>query len=189
MRGRSLHIFSALATAAATALVLVAAPVAQAANPQVNHFEFAFAFTWTDFCGTGADVEVSGAYHGTEFLAPNQPVDERVLLEGKTVYVNPLNGNTVTLQIADTTWSTTVSGNPEGLHVVEATTKGLGASFRTEPGGLLIRDAGEITVRETFNGDDFVSREIILDRGGHPLLASGFWPVFCTVVPSALGLS
>ena len=82
MRGRSLHILIAFAAAAATALALAAAPAAQAANPQVNHFEFAFAFTWSDFCGTGADVEVSGAYRGTEFLAPNQPVDERVKRKG-----------------------------------------------------------------------------------------------------------
>ena len=189
MRGRSLHMFVAAATAAATVLLLAAPPVAQAANPQVNHFELAFGFTWTDFCGTGADVEVSGAYHGTEFLAPNQPVDERVLLEGKTVYVNPLNGKTVTLHIADTTWSTTISGNPEGLHVVEFTTRGLGASFETQSGGVLIRDAGYITWRETYNGDEFISREITVDRGGHPILAGGFIPVLCAVVPSALGLA
>jgi len=188
MRGRSLHILIAFAAAAATALALAAAPAAQAANPQVNHFEFAFAFTWSDFCGTGADVEVSGAYRGTEFLAPNQPVDERVKLEGKTIYTNPLNGKTVTLHIADTTWSTTISGDPEGLHVIESTTKGLGASFRTEPGGVLIRDAGYITVLETYNGDELVSREIILDRGGHPILAGDFFPVLCAVVPTALGL-
>ena len=191
MRGRSLHMFVAVAAAAATVLLVAAAPVAQAANPQVNHFEFAFGFTWTDFCGTGADVEVSGAFRGTEFLAPNQPVDERVKLEGKTVYINPLNGKTVTLHIAATTWSTTITGDPEGVHVVESTTKGLGASFRTEPGGVLIRDAGYITVRETYDGDEFVegSREIIVERGGHPILAGGFFPVLCTVVPSALGLS
>ena len=124
-RGRTPHICLALAAIAATALVVAAAPAAQAASPQVNRFEFAFAFTWTDFCGTGTDVDVSGAYHGTESLAPNQPVDERVKLEGETIYVNRLNGKTVTLHIADTTFTTTVSGDPEGLHVVEWTTKGL----------------------------------------------------------------
>ena len=190
MRRRSLHIFVALAAAALTALAVAAAPAAQAANPQVNHFEFSFGpFDWFDFCGTGATVIVSGAYRGTEFLAPNQPVDERVKLEGKTVYVNPLNARTVTLHIADTTWSTTVSGDPQGLHVVEATTKGLGVSLRSDGGGLLVRDAGFITVRETYNGDEFVSREILVDRGGHPVLASGFWPEFCTAVPEGLGLT
>jgi len=88
MRGRSPHLCLALVAIAATALVVATAPAAQAANPQVNHFEFAFAFTWTDFCGTGTDVDVAGNYRATEFLAPNQPVDERVKLEGKTVYVN-----------------------------------------------------------------------------------------------------
>jgi hypothetical protein len=189
MRGRSLHICVALLPIAAMALVIAAAPTAQGANPQVNHFEFAFGFIWSDFCGTGADVDVSGSYRGTEFLAPNQPVDERVKLEGKTVYVNPANGKTVTLHLADTTWSTTVSGDPQGVHVVESTTKGLGTSLRADGGGQLIRDAGLITVRETYNGDDFVSREIVIDRGGHPILASGFWPAFCTAVTDGLGLS
>lgn len=189
MRGRSPHICVAFAAIAATALVIAAAPAAQAANPQVNHFEFAFGFTWSDFCGTGADIDVSGSYRGTEFLTPNQPVDERVKLEGKTVYNNPLNGRTVTLHLADTTWSTTVSGDPQGVHVVESTTKGLGMSLRADGGGQLIRDAGLITVRETYNGDEFVSREILIDRGGHPILASGFWPAFCTAVTDGLGLT
>jgi hypothetical protein len=189
MHGRSLYAFFAFAGATVTAVALAAAPATPAANPQVNHFDFTFDFTWSDFCATGADVQVSGDYHGTEFLDPNQPVDERVQLEGKTLYVNPLNGKKVTLHIADTTWSTTVSGDPEGLHVVESTTRGVGASFRAEPGGTLIRDAGEITVRETYDGDQFVSREILLDHGGHPILEGDFFPVLCGVVPDALGLT
>jgi hypothetical protein len=189
MRGRSPHSYGAVAAIAATALVIAAAPAGQAANPEVNHFEFAFGFTWSDFCSTGVNIEVSGSYRGTEFLAPNQPVDERVKLEGKTVYVNPVNGKTVTLHLADTTWSTTVSGDPQSVHVVESTTKGLGTSLQAERSGRLIRDAGLITVRETYNGDDLVSREILIDRGGHPILASGFWPAFCAAVTDGLGLS
>jgi hypothetical protein len=188
MRPLNLHIFLTVASVA-SAFSLAAVPPAQSGNPQVNHFEFAFGFTWSDFCGTGADVETSGAYRGTEFLAPNQPVDERVKLEGKTVYLNPLNGKTVTLHIAGTTWSTTISGDPQGLHVVESTTKGLGASLRADGGGVLIRDAGYVTVRETYNGDQLVSREFIVDQGGHPILMSDFFGVLCTVVPSALGLT
>ena len=178
MRGRSPHSYVAVAAMAATALVIATASSAQAANPEVNHFEFAFGFTWSDFCSTGVDIDVSGSYRGTEFLAPNQPVDERVKLEGKTVYVNPASGKTVTLHLANTTWSTGVSGDPQGVHVVESTTKGLGTSLQTPGGGQLIRDAGLITVRETYNGEDLVSREIFVDRGGHPILASGFWPAF-----------
>src|SRR5262245_3700508 len=189
MRGRSPHSYVAVAAIAVTALVIAAAAPGQAANPEVNHFEFAFGFTWSDFCGTGADVDVSGSYRGTEFLEPNQPVDERVKLEGKTIYVNPLNGRTVTLHIADTMFTTAVSGESQGLRVVESTTKGLASSLRGDRGGLLIRDAGLITVRDTYNGDERVSEEILLDRGGHPILASGFWPAFCTAVTEGLGLS
>ena len=189
MLGRSPHLCLVLAAIAATALVVAAAPAAQAANPRVNHFEFAFDFSWGDFCGTAADVDVSGSYRGTEFLDPNQPVDERVKLEGKTIYVNPLNGKTVTLHIADTMFTTIVSGTSQGLRVVESTTRGLASSLWADGGGLLIRDTGLITVRDTYNGDELVSQEILLDRGGHPILASGFWPAFCTAVTEGLGLS
>jgi hypothetical protein len=75
------------------------------------------------------------------------------------------------------------------VHVVEWTTKGLGSSLRADGGGLLIRDAGLITVRDTYDGDDLVSEEILVDRGGHPITASGFWPAFCAAVTEGLGLS
>ena len=184
MRGRSLDTFLAIASAAVAALALAAVPAVHAANPQVNHFEFSFGpFTDPNFCGTGMAVEISGAYHGTEFLAPNQPVDERMKLEGKSVFTNPLNGKTVILHLADTQ-SFTVSGDLEGLHVFESTAKGLGMSLRTEHGGVLIRDAGYIVFRTTFNGDEFISGEIIV-KGPHPIAESGF-AAFCTVTTSAL---
>lgn len=162
MRGRSPNLCVVLAAIAATGLVIAAAPAAQGGESAGDHFEFGFDFTWSDFCGTGADVDVSASYRGTEFLDPNQPVDERVKLKGKTFYVNPLNGKTV-LHIAGTMFTTAVSGEPRGLRIVESTTKGLASSLRADRGGLLIRDAGLITVRD--------------------------WPAFCGAVTDVLGLS
>jgi len=182
MRGRSLHTFLAVTAAA---LALAAVPAAHAANPQVNHFEFSFGFVDPNFCGTGMAVEISGAYHGTEFLAPNQPVDERVKLEGKSIFTNPLNGKTVVLHLADTQSFTVISGDPEGVHVLESTAKGLGMSLRTKGGGMLIRDAGDLIVRTTYAGDQFISGEIVVDRGSHPIAQSDF-ALFCEVTSSAL---
>jgi hypothetical protein len=50
---------------------------------------------------------------------------------------------------------------------------------------VIARDAGNLVVEATFNGDDFVSAEIISDRGGHELFAAGD----CSVLVPALGLT
>jgi hypothetical protein len=121
------------------ALALVALPAALAANPDVNHFEFSANFSDDDFCGTGMTVDISVAGHGTEFFAPNQPVDYRNTTEGNTVFTNPLTGDTVILHFAGPFSDTTISGDPEGLHVHEGIVKGAaranphGARARTDP--------------------------------------------------------
>ena len=170
------------------AISLVVLPAAIAANPDVNHFEFSDTFSDDDFCGTGMTVDISVAGHGTEFFAPNQPVEYRNHVEGNTVFTNPLNGKTVINHFANTFSDATISGDPEGLHVHEFTFKGLAEMFRTKRGGVLLRDAGYIIFRQTFNGDEFISSEIFVNRGPHPDAESDF-ALFCEVMTSALGLS
>jgi hypothetical protein len=167
-------------------LALVAG--ALAANPGVNHFEFSDAFSDDDFCGTGMTVDISVAGHGTEWLSPNQPVDYRNQTEGDAVFTNPLTGDTVVNHFANTFSDTTVSGDPEGLHVHEFTFKGLPELLRTEHGAVLVRDAGYLVFHNTFDGDEFVSSEIVVDKGPHPDAESDF-ELFCEVMTDALGLS
>jgi hypothetical protein len=171
----------------AAALALVALPAAVAANPDVNHFEFSDNFTDDNFCGTGMAVDISVAGHGTEFLAPNQPVDYRNTTEGNIVFTNPLTGDTVIQHFAGPFSDTTISGDPEGLHVHEGVVKGLPELIRTEHGGVLIRDAGYVVQHLTFDGDEFISMEVVVNRGPHPDLESDF-ELFCQVMPEALGL-
>jgi hypothetical protein len=170
------------------ALGMIILPAAVAANPQVNHFEFSGVSTDTDFCGTGMTVNISFAGHGTEFFAPNQPVDYWQTIEGNVIYTNPLNEKTVINHFANTFSDLTISGDPEGLHVHEFTFKGLPEMLRTEHGGVLIRDAGYLIFHQTFNGDEFISSEIFVDKGPHPDAESDF-VLFCDVMTSALGLS
>jgi hypothetical protein len=170
------------------ALGLGAAPSAMAANPEANHFTVSDSSTDEDFCGTGKTVDVSTFLRFTEFLAPNQPVDYRNVVEADIVYTNPLNGATVTEHFANAFFVTVISGDfPNGVYTVERTAKGLVHQYRTD-GGLLYLDAGYVLVREVWNGDEFVSREIVVDRGPHPDIESGL-TLFCDVIPSALGLS
>jgi hypothetical protein len=172
----------------AAALGLIAPPATVAANPQVNHFKFSDTFRDTDFCGTGMTVNISAAGHGTEFLAPNQPVDYRQTIEGNVTFTNPLNGKTVINHFANTFSDTTISGDPDGLHVHEFTFKGLPEMLRMEHGRVLLRDAGYLIFHQTFDGDEFISSEIFVDKGPHPDAESDF-ALFCEVMTSALALS
>lgn len=180
--------FTFLVGIAIAALALGGVPSAVAADPGVNHFTVADSFTDHDFCGTGQTVNISVSVRGTEFLSPNQPVDYRNVTEGYTVFTNPLNGATVIQHFANQFSDTIISGDPEGLHTHELTIKGQPELFRTDHGGVLIRDAGYIVLHEVDNGDEFVSSEIVVDRGPHPEAESDF-TLFCDVMTSALGLS
>jgi hypothetical protein len=169
------------------ACMLILSPAAFAANPEVNHFADSGTFADPDFCGTGQTVEGSFEFHGTEFLAPNRPVDYWSVSESTIVFTNPENGSTVIAHAAGQFRITLIAGDPEGLHTFEATSIGLPEQIRKEHGGLLLRDAGYIVFHNTFDGDEFISSEIVIDRGPHPEAESDF-ELSCEVVPAALGI-
>jgi hypothetical protein len=80
-----------------------------------------------------------------------------------------------------------VSGDPEGIHVVDSTVKGLPELLKTPHGGVLLRDAGYVVIRNTFDGDELIGQQILVDRGPHPDLESDF-ELFCQTVLPALGI-
>ena len=169
------------------ALGLGGVPSAFAANPDVNHFSFTDSFTEDDFCGTGQPVETSISVKGTEFLAPNQPVDYRNVSVVKVVYTNPQNDATVRRHAAGQLSETLLSGAPEGVHTVELTVRGLSGLLRTADGAVLL-GAGYIVFREVLDGEEFISREIVVNRGPHPNLESDL-ALFCEATTDALGLN
>jgi hypothetical protein len=71
-------------------------------------------------------------------------------------------------RFAGPVWVVTVSGDPAGLHVEEVTVKGLPELFKTPHGGVLTRDAGYIVLRNTFDGDEYIGGEIVVNKGPHP---------------------
>ena len=169
------------------ALGLGGAPSAFAANPDVNRFTIKESFTDADFCGTGQPVDISLSVKVTEFLAPNQPVDYRNVSVVKVVHTNPENSATVTRHAAGPISDTLITGDPEGVHTVERTVRGLSGLLRTADGAVLL-GAGYVVLHEVFNGDEFVSREIVVNRGPHPNLESDLG-LFCDVTTDALGLN
>ena len=51
---------------------------------------------------------------------------------------------------------------------------------------MLIRDAGHITFRDTLDGEELLSSEIVVNKGPHPEADSDF-ELFCEVTTEALG--
>jgi hypothetical protein len=175
------------ATAFGVALMaVVGAPGALAAGQQHNHFRDIGTDVDPDFCGTGQEIDIAFNVLVNEWLAPHK-ADFKTTASGKIIFTNPLTGDTVISRFAGPTWVTTVSGDPEGLHVEEVTTKGLPELFKLPHGGVLTRDAGYIVLRNTFDGDEFISTEIVVNKGPHPEAESDF-ELVCEILPPALGI-
>jgi hypothetical protein len=175
-----------VSTVAVGALAVVSTG-ALAANPTVNHFSDSGPFTIDDFCGTGATVNGTFEVKGTEWLTPNQ-VGYKNNSHGTDTYTNPANGNTVVVNFAGPFTATIVSINPDGGWTELDTNKGLTEQIKTPQGPVLLRDVGYIQFLRTFDGDgNFVSSQIVTDKGPHPDAESGF-AAGCDVITSALGL-
>jgi hypothetical protein len=178
---------AAAATAFGVALMaVVGAPGAFGANPQGNHFRDVGTDVDPDFCGTGQEVDIAFDIRVNEWFAPHQG-DYKQTSTGKVTYTNPATGDIVIQRFANAIWDVFVSGDPEGVHVIDTTVKGLPELFKTPHGGVLTRDAGYIVLRNTFDGDEFISGEIVVNKGPHPQAESDF-ELFCQIVPEALGL-
>ena len=171
---------------AAASLILGVAPAAQAANTNNEHFAITESFTEFDFCGTGQAVEVTVTARATSFPAPNEPnVDFAQNSRVTVTWFNPETGATVIGHVANRFLVGTVSGDPEGIHIDEVTWHGLD-QIRLDNGRALITNAGNITVTETWNGDELLTSEITVNNGPHPTFEDE--QLFCEVVTAALGL-
>jgi len=201
MRGRSVHVHTLLvlgliASAMSAMLALGLNSGAAAANPhspcnnsvsaRVLNCHFSGTFADDDFCDTGQTVDVAFDGRFAVPLAPTtEPVDSWNNSEAKNVLTNPATGATVLIHSAYRFTQTLISGDPTAVHTVQWAFKGGPEIIRTPHGGVIARDAGNLVVEATFNGDNFVSAEIVSDRGGHSLFANGD----CSVLVPALGLA
>ena len=168
-------------------VLAVAAPVAaSAAGQQGNHFRDVGTDVDPDFCGTGQQIDIAFDVRVNEWLAPHKG-DFKTTVTGKVTLTNSLTGDTVLNRFAGPIWVVTVSGDPDGLHVEEVTIKGLPELFKSPHGGVLTRDAGYLVLRNTFDGDEFIGGEIVVNKGPHPQAESDF-ELFCQILPAELGL-
>jgi hypothetical protein len=159
---------------------------ASAAPPEVNQFRDVFTDTDPDFCGTGQTVEVEGDVRITDwFSPPDGPF--MTTFSGTVTFTNPDTGLSVVNSFSGHSTETIISGDPEGIHTVLATTTGLPEKIQTENGPVLLRDAGLIVFEITFEGDEFISQKTLLVKGPHPEAESDF-TLFCEVMTEALGI-
>jgi len=168
-------------------LALAVTPVALGAGQQHNRFHDVGTDVDPDFCGTGQAIEIAFDVRGNEFEAPHK-ADFKVIATGTFTYTNPATGDVVIQRFAGPVTNTLISGDPAGIHVDESTVKGLPELFKTPHGGVLTRDAGYLVVRNTFDGDELISSEIVLAKGPHPDIESDF-ELFCELTTEALGIT
>ncbi len=178
--------------AAATALgvglmAVVAASGALAAGQQHERFHDVFTDVDSDFCGTGQEIDIAFDVWVNAFHAPKQGLYKETA-RGTLTFTNPLTGDTVINRFANRTKVVLVSGDPEGLHEVLVTVTGLPELIKGPHGGVLIRDAGYVLLRQTYDGEEFISSEVVVMHGPHPDLESDF-ELFCQVMPGALGIA
>jgi hypothetical protein len=179
--------FIAASGAGIVLLALAAAPAVLGAGQQHNRFHDVGTDVDPDFCGTGQEIDIAFDIRGNEFHAPHK-ADFKLTATGTFTYTNPATGDVVIQRFAGPIWDTFLSGDPAGLHATESTVKGLPELIKTPHGGVLTRDAGYLVVRNTFDGDTFISSEIVLAKGPHPDIESDF-ELFCEIVPEALGIT
>ena len=175
-----LALFVALALMPAAAL---------AAPPGHEHFRDVGTDVDPDFCGTGQAIEISFDVRVNVWVSPEGAEElVRTTFSGTNVFTNPDTGDSVTASFAGQTTEVTVSGDPDGLHTVLATTKGLPRKIQTTNGPVLTRDAGLIAFLRTFDGEEFISQETVLVKGPHPDAESG-GELSCEVLTQALGIA
>jgi hypothetical protein len=175
-----LALFAALALMPATAL---------AAPPGHEHFRDVGTFVDPDFCGTGQTINGSFDARVNLWISPEGAEElVRTTFSTKQVFTNPDTGDSVTVSSAGMTTEVLISGDPDGLHTILGTTKGLPEKIQTTHGPVLLRDAGIIAVLFTFDGDEILEREIVVVKGPHPEADADF-ELFCEVMVPALGIT
>jgi hypothetical protein len=103
------------------------------------------------------------------------------------VTVTDADGDAVVVQNAGLVQEREIVDEEAGTITFLTTFKGLPEKIQTAQGPLLLRDAGIVTFADTFDlvTGEFISSEVITQKGPHPELDSDF-ELFCDVVTEAL---
>ena len=180
-------------TLTAAAIVLVTALAVPAAlagpgGPPTFHFKEQATFVDPDFCGTGKPVVVDSRTNASSWIGETggDLQELKVTINSKATITNPANGAAVIDSVAAQFTNAIISGQESGPHTHEGTVHGLPEKLQSADGGVLIRDAGTLTYRVTYDANDIVTGfEIVKDAGNHGGFQTGRW---CQVATAELGL-
>ena len=164
-------------------LVVLAIPgVALAAKPiAAFHDHFTDSFPG-DVCGIPVDIKV--VVTDNFYLYADGSFKDTS--SAKQTFTNPANGRSVVLSSAGNVSGTAIIDELAGTVTFVTTYRGLPEKIQTARGAVLVRDAGIITIADTFDlvTGDFLGETITMN-GPHPEADSGF-ALFCEVVTGAL---
>jgi hypothetical protein len=169
--------------AAVLALALLASSAGAAAIVSHSHDNGTDTFTGS-VCGIDGTF-VSKFSDNLQIFADNTFKDENMT---DTVFTSAATGKSVVLFNAQqASGPNDPIDNGDGTMTFVTFFKGLPEKLKLPNGGVLSRDAGFVTIYNTFDATtgDFISSTFSGEKGPHPDLESGF-TVFCDVIVPAL---
>jgi hypothetical protein len=169
--------------AAVLALVLLASGAGAAAIAFHSHDSGTDTFP-DQVCGIDG-TSVSSFVDNTQIFADNTFKDQN---KSDTVFTSAATGKSVELSNADQqSGSIDPIDNGNGTVTFVFTYKGLPEKIKLPNGRVLSRDAGTLTISNTFDAStgDFISQTFSNEHGPHPDADSGF-NLFCDVIVPAL---
>jgi hypothetical protein len=174
------------ALVAALITVFAVLPGTASAAKPIEQFHDHFTDSFSDeICGIAVNAEVTV----TDNFFVNADGSFKDTSSVRQTFTNPLNGRSVIVSAA----GENLFGGPgvvdEAANTIsfDATYKGLPEKIQTARGPVLLRDAGIITFRDTFDltTGEFLGEQTIVENGPHPEADSDF-TLFCEVITAAL---
>lgn len=180
-------------TAAVVALIasLLAIPASLAASgggAPAFHLNQQESLVDPDFCATGKPVAIESRVTATSWIGETGGAlqELKVTISYRATLTNPANGAAVIDSFAAQFTNAIVSGLESGIHTHEGTVHGLPEKLQRADGGVLVRDAGALNYRISYDENDEVTAlEIVKDAGSHGGFSTGRW---CQVAVTELGL-
>jgi hypothetical protein len=173
----------AILVALVTALAVVPASALGAKPVEQFHDHFTDSFS-DEICGIPVDVVIVVTDNFT--LYADESFKDRSSF--RSTVTNPANGKSIVISSAGLVSGPAPTVDEEAGTITFFTSfKGLPEKVQTKNGPVLLRDAGFVTFKDTFDleTDELISSEVIVNKGPHPDLDSDFG-LFCEVVTPAL---
>ena len=175
----------ALAGLAGGLLVALSFPVSGIAAKPVVHEHFTIHDTFADnFCGIDGTSVVNGVGDYTEYANGTYKLTQSI----KQIFTATASGKSLEFQLAGPILgAVNPIDNGDGTVTFVTTFKGLAEKIKVAHGPTLPRDAGVITLAQTFDAitGDFISFQILSQHGPHPEADSN-GALLCEVVVPAL---